>query len=275
MTLSERNGFFKTAIIFCAISTLFVIASSFLVVPIYSTIEENTRRPQGILQIPLNLFFTTEYLAVHISIFVVVLFSFIGIFLIHSFFEQTPAPEILYLAFFTISFSFESIRLIIPLYYIFTFPSLYFLIAGRILLFIRYFGIFSLFAASVYAAGLEVQRTRTVVTLTIVSALAITIGAPIDTQIWDTSLNLIYGFRALFRLTESITIIITIVSFLIAVNIRGSKEYANIGIGLAAALLGRYLLLNTDNWAALSGILFLSIGVWLACSRLHKIYLWL
>jgi hypothetical protein len=206
---------------------------------------------------------------------IAVFFSLIGIILILSFFEQTSAPEILYIAIFTISLSFETIRIILPLYFIYDIPSLYLLIAARVLLFARFFGIFSLFAASISAAGLDVQLTRNVI-LVIIIATLVMIGVPIDTQNWDTSLNIVYGFNSMFRIIELIVILTTVVSFFIAVHIRGTKEYAHIGIGLMIALIGRYFLLYSDSWAGpVPGVLMLSFGIWFVCSKLHKIYLWL
>jgi hypothetical protein len=161
--------------------------------------EENTRRPSDFFQGFICKFLKTSYFAVHTSMVMVVFFSLIGIILILSYFEQTSVPEIIYIAFFTISFSFETIRLIMPLQYLYDIPSFYMLIASRTLLFARYFGIFSLVTASICAAGLEVQMTRNAIMVIIVATLAI-IGVPIDTQSWDTSFNTINGFNNMFRL---------------------------------------------------------------------------
>jgi len=276
MTLSERNTFFKTGIAFCAVSILLFVAASFLVVPVYQTMEENTHRPTGLVQVFINRFLDVDYIAVHSSVAMAVLFSITGIILIYSFFEQTPAPEILFIVIFTMSFSFETIRILLPLHLIFDIPSFYLLITSRVLLFARYFGIFSLFAASVCAAGLEVQKTRNIIVVIFIAALVITFSVPIDTQNWYTSLNMISGNTYMFRLIEVVVFLITIISFIVASNVRGSKDYTYIGIGIMLALIGRGLLLNADNWATpVPGILLLSIGLWFVCSKLHKIHLWL
>jgi hypothetical protein len=275
MTLFGRNAFFRVGITFCAVSALLILDASFLVWPEYQSIQGEVSRPADLFQVFLAKFFETNFLAVHLSMIMVVFFSLIGIILILSFFEQTSAPEILYIAIFTISFAFETIRLVHPLYLIYDIPSLYLLIASRILLFARFFGIFSLFAASISAAGLEVQLTRNVIMVIIVATM-IMVGVPIDTQNWDASLNIVYGFNSMFRLIELIVLVTTVVSFFIAVHIRGTKEYAYIGIGLMIALIGRYFLLYSDSWAGpVPGILMLSCGIWFVCSKLHKIYLWL
>jgi len=276
MTLSERNFFFKIGIAFCAAIVLLTLAASFLTVPVYSKMEENSRRSTNFFQFLTNRLFKSNYYAVHTSLAAAVLFSFIGMALIQFFFERTSAPEILFIAFFTISFSFEAIRLILPLYLIFNYPSFYLLIAARTLLFARYFSIFSLFTASVYAAGFETQKTRNVILVLFVAVFFVTMGVPIDTQNWDTAFNLFNGYNYMFRLIEVIAFLTTVISFFVAAYIRSSPDYIYVGVGVIIALAGKSILLGTDNWAGpVPGILLLSVGTWFLCSKLHKLHLWL
>jgi hypothetical protein len=87
---------------------------------------------------------------------------------------------------------------------------------------------------------------------------------------------MINGYVSLFRLIEIVTFLITTISFFIAVWSRGSFEFVYIGIGSALVFLGRNILLNADIWAGLpTGLLFLTAGTWLICTKLHKVYLWL
>jgi len=276
MTLSSRNIFFKAGIAFCSVSTVSILAATYFIAPLYSSMEENSRRPAGFFQVLVGHFFNPNYYAVHASLVLIVLFSLAGISLIHFFFEQTAAPEIPYIAMFTISLSFEFIRLLIPLYLFFDFSSFYLLAASRVLLFVRYMGIFSLFAASVCAAGLEIQKARYVILVLFIASLIATLGIPIDTNNWDTSLTMLTGNSSVFRLIEVTALLTTVAGFFIAIKVHGSKEYAFIGLGVFFSLIGRYLLLNTDNWACpIPGILLLSFGLWFICSKLHKINLWL
>jgi hypothetical protein len=276
MTLSERNVFFKAGIAFCCIITLLTIAASFLTIPVYSGMEETNRRPLYLFQAISGSFLESSYFAVHASLVMAILFSLAGMLFIHFFFERTSAPEILYISLFTLSFSFEIIRLILPLHLINTFPLLYLLGASRILLFARYFGLFSLFVASVCAAGLDVQKTRYIILILIIAVLLITFGVPIDTQVWDTGFNMITGYPFLFKMIEVVVFITTILTFFVAAKIRDLNEYANVGIGAMLALIGRNILIGTDNWAGtVFGIVLLSFGTWFLCSKLHKIHLWL
>jgi len=276
MTLSERNLVFKAGIVFCAIIVLLTLAASFITVPVYSTMEENTRRAADFFQYFISRIIKSNNYAVHASLSAAVLFSFIGMLLIHFFFERTSAPEILFIAFFTMSFSFEAIRLVPPLYLVYNFPSFYLLLAARALLFARYFGLFSLFIASVCAAGFETQGTRNVILVIFIAVLFVILGVPIDTQSWDTAFNMINGYTSMLRLIEAVAFLTTVISFLVAAYIRSSPDYAYVGIGVIIAMIGKSILLGTDNWAGpVPGILLLSYGTFFLCSKLHKLHLWM
>jgi hypothetical protein len=277
MTLSGRNGLFKAEIVLAALSTLIVIAASFVVLPAYASLSTGlTRHSEGVFHTFVSRFQHMNLYAVHASIAGSALYALLVLILIYHSFETTQSPEILFVAFFAGSFAFEALRLILPLKEFYEIPSLYLLMASRMLLFSRYFGIFSLFTASVYAAGLEVRKQRNVILVITVATLIIALGVPIDTQTWDSTLNMINGYVSLFRLIESGIALITVISFLIAAYSRGSKEYVLIGAGAFLAFLGRNLLLNADTWVSpVPGIMLLSAGIWFICTQLHKIYLWL
>ena len=277
MTLSARNHTFKLGIAVSLICLLICIIASIKVVPVYpSMAEEITRRPDSIFQILTGQFLDTQLLAVHWSIFAMVLFSMVSIVFVHYFFEKTLSPEILYVVLFAASFSIEALRLILPLSRVYDIPSLNMLMVSRIILFCRYFGIFSLFTASVYAVGFEAQKQLNVLIVITVVTLIITLGVPIDNDAWDSGMNMITGYVPMFRLIEIGTFFITTMSFFIAAWLRGSREFAFIGTGSVLVFLGRHILLHADAWAALpAGLLFLAAGTWLICTRLHKIYLWL
>jgi len=275
MTLSERNAFFKAGIALCFIITLLLLAASYKIFPFYSAIEGNTRSV-SFLQTISGWFLKSNYYAVHVSLIMAVLFSFVGIILIYFFFERTSTPEILYISFFTVTFSFEILRLIYPLHLIYIFPSFYLLSAARLLIFARYFNVFSLFTASLCAAGLEIQKTRNLIMAIFLAVIVLTFGIPIDTENWDTSFNIVNGFASIFRMIDIVIFFAAVITFFVAAKVRDSREYIYIGIGAALALIGRNILIGTDNWTGpILGILLLSFGTWFICSKLHKIHLWL
>jgi hypothetical protein len=217
-----------------------------------------------------------KLLAVHCCIAVSVLYSFFTLIFIYFYFEKTQSPEILFVAFFAASFAPESLRLILPLGRVFDIPSLYSLMASRVIMFCRCFCIFSLFAASMYAVGFKSQRQRNVILIIIVTALFIALGVPIDTQTWDSGLNMVSGYTSMFLLIEIGAFLFSTASFFITAWSRGSREYAYIGTGSVLVFLGRSILLAADTWVGFAvGPVCLVIGTWLICKNLHKVYLWL
>ena len=277
MTLSNRNTVFKAGIAISALCLLIGIIASIETVPVYEHMEaEITLRPDSFAQAFLERHFETRLLAVHFTALLLALYSLLSIVFIYFFFEKTQAPEIFFVAFFAASFAPEVLRLVLPLGRVYEIPSLYLLMASRIILFGRYFGIFSLFAASVYAAGYQSQQQRNAVLIIVATALFVSLSVPVDTQTWDSSLTMISGYASMFGLIGIGTFLITVASFFIAARQRGSGEFIFIGIGSVLALIGRNILLRTDTWVGLPiGMLFLAAGTWLICTRLHRIYLWL
>jgi hypothetical protein len=277
MTLSIRNGVFKTGICIAAASLGGIITASFVIIPVYpEVITSAARRSSGIIQALAANFLQPASYAPFASMLSAVIYALITIVLIHHFFEKTQAPEILYFALFVLSFAFEGLRVVIPLKVKYTLPNMYLVMAARGLLFGRYYGFFSLFAASVYASGLEVQKQGNILFIIAVAALIIALGVPIDTLSWDSSLNMISGYQSMFGMLETGIILITMVSFFISAYSRGDKEYIPIGIGSLLVFMGRNILLNADTWASpLPGLLLLAAGTWFICTHLHRIYLWL
>jgi hypothetical protein len=266
----------KAGISVSALSVLFIIAVSLVTIPAYSSIDtENIRRSEGFLQTIAGRFSQPNFYVVHGSIIILALFSLAVLCLIHYFFEKTQSQEVLFIAFFVTSLSCEPVRLMMPLQQVYEIPFFYLFIASRILLFGRYFGLFSLFAASIYAAGLETQRQRTFIFVVIITSLIIALGTPIDTFTWNTNFNAAYGYASAFRMLNAVVLLVTVTGFLVTAYSRGSREYVFIGIGTLLVFAGRGILINADSWVSLSGLVLLSLGAWFICSYLYKVYLWL
>jgi hypothetical protein len=277
MTLSDRNVIFRAGIALASLGVLAIFAAFFMVIPVYPAAAGDTvQRAPGIIQSFIGHFFKPEPYAPLASVAGAGVYALVTLILIYYFFEKTQSPEILFFAFFVLSFAFEVIRILVPLQVVHTISPLYLTMAFRVLLFSRYFGIFSLFTASVYAAGLEVQKQRSIFLVITVAAMVIVMGVPIDTLSWDSSLSMINSHAPMFRLIEAGVLLITMVSFFISAYSRGSREYIFIGAGSFLVLLGRNMLLSADTWVSPApALIFLAVGTWLICTHLHHVYLWL
>jgi hypothetical protein len=277
MTITTRNRFFVTGIVVSLISLAAAASSAFSIISVYPAAgNEAVRRPVGLVQLLAIRFFQPVPYVSYMTMIAAVVYAFVTMIFIYYFFEKTPSPEILFFSIFVMSFAFEAIRILVPLRMANGFPGVFLVVSTRVLLFFRYLGFFSLFAASVYAAGLGEQKQENIIFITILVALTIALMIPVDGLSWDSSLTPIYGYNSMFRMVDAGIMIITIISFLIASYSRGTKEYIFIGIGAFLVLWGRGILFSADTWLTpFLGIAFLCAGTWLICSQLHRVYLWL
>jgi hypothetical protein len=277
MTLSTRNIFFRAGIIIAALSLILVAAGGYFAYPAFPEAAASAAmRPDGITQKLISgLAEPSPYIPLW-TILGAVAYSFFSIILIHHFFEKTQSPEILFIGLFVISLTFEFARIIIPLKNVLSLPVYFSIAAPRVLFFGRIFGLFSLFASGVYAAGMDVQKQRSFLLMLILAALVIAINVPMDISVWDSTFLVYAGYRFMFSVVEAGILAITIASFFISAFTRSSRSYVFIGIGVLLAFAGRNILINSDTWLTVPpGIVILSAGTWCICSRLHLVYLWL
>jgi hypothetical protein len=277
MTLYDRNVFFRVEII---VSGVFLILAGIFALQALpacpGVMAEAVRRSPGVFQALAERLLDPTPFIPFVSLALAALFSLAALVFIYFFFEKTQAPEILFITLFVLSFSFEVMRLMTLLQKVWVIPSIYLLLASRALLFGRLFGIFSLFAAGVCAAGLEIQKQLNVILIAVFVSLVVTLGVPIDILTWDSSFSMINGYLSLFRMIETVVLLITLASFFISAWSRGTPEYVVIGLGSFLAFAGRNILLSSDTWISpLPGLLLLAAGIWLICTKLHKVYLWL
>jgi hypothetical protein len=282
MTLKERNVFFKIGVCIAVLALAAVAASPAVIFrgdpPVFSVaaypaaVEGAVQRPSGLIP---NILRPSAY-GVFASIIVSVLYAIAALIYIYHSFEKTQSPEILYFGFFVSSFAFEACRVMIPVANINELSSIYIVIAGRILVFGRYLGVFSLFAAGVYASGFKAQEQKYTIIILVSVSVVFAVKAPIDGFSWNTALNVADGYSKFFKPIEMSVAMITLTSFLISALTRGSNMYLFISAGIALTLIGRGFLLNADTWVApILGALFLGTGTWLVSARLHSVYLWL
>ena len=277
MTLSLRNNCFKAGLIISTFS-LFIILTTFSTIrPYYPEVSgEGIRLFSGIIERIFGSLLDSEPYVPLAATAGAVIYSLIGIILIYYFYEKTQSPEILFIGLFIVSFAFECIKIMIPLSKAMALSNSQLIMGSRILIFGRYFGIFSLFTSSVFAAGLKVQKQENFLLVTIAAALIFALGIPIDGLTWDSTLFIQNDFYNSLSMVETGIIIISIASFFIAAYTRGSKQYIPIGLGAILIYLGRNILLNGDTWPSpFIGLFTLCFGTWLSCLKLHRIYLWL
>lgn len=277
MTLSGRNRLIILGILWSALILVvfsFFAVQTFSVFPKISELAKN--RSYGFFHSLMIPFFKVHSYTPLISILFCLLYSFAASITIFVLFEKTQAPEILFFANFVLSLSLEMSRMAIPLISFYDTSLTYAVFTGKILLFSRLFGLFSLFLASIYAAGMEMKRYGILLILNAAICLALASGVPIDSMNWDTALTPLYGFIDMFFLIEATIVGITILSFFISIKNKSSKDYVYVSLGILLVLLGRDILIHADTLLEpVIAVFILAFGTWMYCKNLHQYYLWL
>lgn len=277
MTLSGRNRLVILGILW---SSLMFVILVFFTVQTFSVFpqinQQAVSRPSGFVHALLAPILKSNSYTPLGSMIISVVYSLAGIITVYVLFEKTQAPEILFFANFILSLSLEISRMAIPLINYYGISLTYGIFTGKMLLFSRLFGLFSLFLASVYAAGMDMQRYGMLLILNASICLALASGVPVDSMSWDTTLALRFGFADMFLLIEATIVGITILSFFISIKNKSSKDYVYVSIGIVMVLLGREILLHADTYVELFlAVPIFSLGTWMYYKNLHQYYLWL
>jgi len=277
MTVDQRNLYFKAGIILSLLCLAMIVIMAGKLLPFYPELcGQAPYRPEGFLQNATDHFFSTAPTSVFASLLASAFYTLCVSVLLFVFFEKTQSPEILFIGLFALSFVFETLRIMVPLHKIYVFPSALLTAGTRLLFSGRFSGILSLFASSLYAAGLGIQKQGGIILTILITILLVTLKIPVNGQSWDTSLAMLTGYSTMFRHTETVLIIITIITFLAASYTKDTREYRFVALGILLAFLGRGFLIGADTWLALAlGLLALIGGTWLIMLWLHRVYLWL
>lgn len=196
--------------------------------------------------------------------------------LLYFFFEATFAPEMLFLAFFAFSFAVEPARFAVPLAVSRDWPPAFVVAGARVLLFGRFMGLFSIFASSVYASGIDFQKHGRIVLIVLIASAGIAVGVPVDGLAWDAAIVPVPGYLSVMRIAEYTISAITVASFLVAAYSRGAREFAFAALGCALLILGKEALVRADSWiAAPLGLAALVAGTALIMNKIHRYYMWL
>jgi hypothetical protein len=213
--------------------------------------------------------------AVFAGIGTAVLFAFVSQVLLFYFFEKTQAIEVRLLGMFLFSFTFEILRIVIPLKTVMQLSGYIPVITSRLIVFGRFYGMFALFAAGLYVSGLKIRREETIIFTIAVAALLFALRIPVDSFSYDTSLYPLTGFSYMFGIVNTVIVMLSILCFLSGAYTRGSREYYFIALGIMAAAAGRRMLFTADTWIMLvSAAAVLFFATWYTGAQFRRMYLW-
>jgi len=190
-------------------------------------------------------------------------------------FRKTASEEIYFLAFWALSCSFESGRIVVERLVEGGFPPAWMALTTRVVLAARFSGYGAFFLAGLRSAGFRNERPGRAVLAAIGLGIAAASALPIDSGAFEPT----YLVRAAYQ-TERLFLVaalalITAANLLVAVETTGEKVFRSVAIGALALLAGQALLiLGWRPEILLAGILLLAFGARLFVSQLHSHYLW-
>jgi hypothetical protein len=274
MTLSRHIQILKLGIAVAALAFIGVCIISWKIVPLFPNLIKNAQGRSEFSYI-INLLPGEAPYTAYVTVLAALIYALLTLIFIYYLFEKTQSVEVHFFIFFVFSFVFEALRLGIPSRIAFNLPGLLLGFSARTLVFCRFFGVFSLFTASLFSAGLKIEKEEAVLFPLIIITLCLSMTVPINTFTYDTTLCLSNGYPVIFRVMTGLVAFFSALSFFYGAWQSGTKEYYIIGAGALLAFIGRNFLLDADFYLlAAAGFILLGAGSCIICLYLRKLYLW-
>lgn len=180
--------------------------------------------------------------------------SIVGTILVLRYFRRTNAPEVFLFALFLVSISGDNFKLAIPLLIMLDQPPFYGVIVTRVIQFCHLFGVFSLFASTLFATGMDYQRLGNVTVVTFIVALAMTYTMPVDSHTLYPSLVFQMGDQLTLQILVAALAGLSVVNIGSATLVHGSD-----GFGIYAATV-LFMYAGRETLFLLPGFLVSLVG---------------
>jgi hypothetical protein len=274
MTLARHIQILKIGIAVAAAALVGVGVISWKIIPLFPSLIKNAWN-RSTFSVIVNLLPSESPYAAYVTVVASLVYALAMLIFIYYMFEKTQSTEVHFFIFFVLSLLFEILRLSIPSRIAFNLPGILLGFSAHALVFCRFFGMFSLFIASLVASGLKIEKEESLLFPLIIITLCLSIAVPINTFTYDTTLCLANGYPAIFRVMTYLVAFFSTLSFFYGAWHSGTKEYFAVGVGTLLAFLGRGILIDADFYLlAVTGFAMLSAGSCLICLNLRKLYLW-
>ena len=203
-------------------------------------------------------------------------YGIVVLFLLSFRYSRTVSMELFFFAFWALALSSEILRI----------ESLRGALLGaafternlvtRLVLSMRFLGIFSLFAGSLYSVGYSADKHQIPVGAVFLASLALGTGLPINTGTFGADLLQRSGYGQLYGFLWAACFLGSIANYLLAVRMTGERGYGLAALGCALVFGGGLAVRNSASLASvLLGALCLIAGTILFLRKLHAYYLWL
>ena len=273
MTITARSRLRLLFLFFSVLIFSFAVFSYVFsqVISSYSKLPENLSN----LAAGTSSFFSYNPLSVAMVVLLFSLVSFVFIVYVHFAFRKIQSTEMFFFEVFLFSISFESLRLLIPLYSFSSFILVELSAISRLLYFFRFLGIFSLLAMSLFSIKVVTRQIFPITFLIFFLSLILSMSSPMD----GTYINPLFMAGKLYLRRHIILFfscsLFLILSMIISYFYNGIRERLYMIVSMICLLIGYFVLLYAQSYFTLllSGLLF-AAGVFNTVKNIHSIYLW-
>lgn len=190
-------------------------------------------------------------------------------------FRKTASEEIYFLAFWAISCSFESGRLLVARFIEAGAPPLWSVVITRIVLAARFSGYGAFFLAGLRSAGFRSERPGRALLAAIGIGLAAAWTLPVDSGAFEATFLARASYPVERQIFVLVLALVSAANLLVAVESSGERVFRTVALGSVFLLAGQSLFVT--GWrpeTLVAGLALLAVGARLVVTRLHTLYLW-
>lgn len=281
MTIAGRN---RARLVAICIAALILILSliSFVGIVLNGNLDNSlvtgtkSAESSGITEFILSLL-RNNYngYAVLISILAFPFLSLGFLIFVYFTFKKTHAIEISFFAMFTLCISFESIRLVFPLYNFSNIVLDSIANLSRLVYFFRLAGIMSIFMAGIFANKIITRKISSVFFFLFFISFLICLSMPINnfyiSRYFLSDIKAGHSYIYLFLIAA----LLACVNYFFVYITKNIKEYLFAAISLTGALIGYAILLYTSSYTLLSiGLALFILGNLSFIKYIHSYHIW-
>ncbi len=274
MTIKTRN---RLLVIFFSISLLILAAN--ILQFIYASLNNGLILPKEPVRVftPFTgkgIFGYNKY-AVLSGIFALCVYVPAVAIIIYASFEKTQSIEVIYFSMFLLGCFFESLRLLIAEFELWSTYSKLLITLGKGIIGGRILAPLSLFFASIFSESNQRQNVENNLLVLVVISIALAVLYPLNTLQTTTTYSVLWGYNKLFVIFKIILFLSTICAMILNTTSENRKEMSSSLIGFILLFIGYLLLINTDCFFnLLSGSILLTTGTTMYLHSTHVLYMW-
>ena len=270
MTVRLRNNLLTTGLII----SLLLFFSTFLFGYIIFFVHGNDTRVEELKKIIDFHVADDTIIPSFVTIQTLVLFALIVSLGTIKSYKNTEAPELFFFTFFTLSISFESLRLLNAVIFVLDTPLFATQLVAKAIYFGRVFRLMSLLASTLYLTNFTYKRFGTILAAAFLIAFSLAASIPVDPTQLSSDLGYGLGIKS-SRIFFSVAIyILVFLNLIIALLQKHYPKYILLLAGVLVILSGSSLYLHDEHFILThSGLLLMILGSIIATRTIEKIYI--